>query len=351
MASARCKIHVRAQNKEQILASVEALSKREVGAGAEELAAFVELTCCGRHHRKKALAKIEEWKRMNLILTAKEERTSTPASTKIASSSAASSRGSPASGGEPLSLPSRKEKKAPKQIAHEKPKKAPNRDVILPFHPRYDLRSNRNMTKYGPNCRCYYCTSSPIRVIDAHLYQLLMRPLTAKALKRGYIYVYRFLGEKDFFKIGYTTIDLLKRRMQWEQQCGHEIEMVYLSDDVGGLPISNVYRVEQLIHAELKAYRYREKGCQGCGKNHTEWFNVSEEHVRAVIEKWVGWIGEEPYGEKGGIWKMKTQQMRDVDRMCTPLAAPVGILEADWEPPVPVRRSTLIRSVDTRFQS
>jgi len=345
---ARCRIPVRAQNKQLILGSLDTLSELEVGANsttcAEELAAFVDLTFCGRHHRRQAQARIEGWKKKTSVI---KDSVTSPAP----SNSPVKSERSPGRHGELQLIPDERERDVKNEISTARCTSPHPRDMLPPWSLRYDLRPTsariRNMKKYEAEPRYYHRSPSTIISVDHCLSQTMNKPLGVTALKSGFLYVYRLCGEADFFKIGYTTVGVAHRVSQWEKQCGHKAEVVYPSTEVEEIPIRNVQRIEQLIHAELKACRYREEGCQGCGKNHIEWFKVGEQHLRAVIAKWVDWIQGGQYTEENCIWKLKTQQKKEMDRMCTPLQATIGNFEAEWEPQPPVRSSTLIKSVTT----
>ncbi|MCJ1248211.1 hypothetical protein MMC30_005428 [Trapelia coarctata] len=347
----RCQIAVRATSKQRILTSLDALSEQKVGSDsrgwAEELAAFVDLTFCGRHHRSQTLTSVDEWKRENLKMkdsgispTVSKKRV--PASTPVKSEEVS------ASWGELKLEPSQRKKDVKIERSPEKLTSPHQHGIPPPWTFRYDLRpSIRNMKRYAPELTCYHSYhchhSSPSSTAsgDRRISQTMNKALGVKALKSGFLYVYRHAGEKDFFKIGYSTIGVNHRMRQWEKQCGHKIEVVYPSNDTEKLAISHVQRVEALVHVEMGDYRYREEDCEGCGKNHVEWFKVGEEHIRAVIEKWVDWIKEEPYEEKNDVWTLKKQQKRDVGIMCAPLKPRVRIRENDWEPQVPIRSSTL----------
>jgi hypothetical protein len=90
--------------------------------------------------------------------------------------------------------------------------------------------------------------------------------------------------------------------------------------------VPHVYRVEALVHAELKDCRYREVGCS-CSRSHIEWFRVSEPHARSVVEKWSEWVGRKPYegvvsGRKGAKMKWMLKRStgdKEIEKLCQPL--------------------------------
>jgi hypothetical protein len=215
---------------------------------------------------------------------------------------------------------------------------------------RYNLRPTearaRNMRKY--NSETWDSTvmeaiparipvAHPTMVSDKRILNVMRQPLRGAALKDGYIYVYKLPHEKGFFKIGYTARDVHTRISEWERKCGHKVEIVYPPPEARHTKIRNVLRVEELVHAELESYRYREEGCQGCGGNHIEWFATSERHIKAVIAKWTAWIEQGRYYESTYHWILKPQDEDECDRMCTPLRIP------EIGKPVPIRQSTLVQ--------
>ena len=57
--------------------------------------------------------------------------------------------------------------------------------------------------------------------------------------------------------------------------------------------VPNAHKIERLIHLELREKRVK-RGCEACGKEHREWFEVegTREGVRAVdqvVRRWVAW--------------------------------------------------------------
>jgi hypothetical protein len=86
--------------------------------------------------------------------------------------------------------------------------------------------------------------------------------------------------------------------------------------------VKHAYRVEALVHAELKDVRFRELGCRGCGGNPVEWFQDRAAHAEAVIEKYGEWMETKPYecgvggGENAG-WRLKSGEK--IKKLCQPL--------------------------------
>lgn len=112
-------------------------------------------------------------------------------------------------------------------------------------------------------------------------------------------------------KIGRAQ-NVQRRLNQWTQQCGYNLSLIRYypyhptasSTNVNEPPrtprkVSNVNRVERLIHIELAGKRAQGSGkCGACGREHREWFEVdaSREGVKAVdevIRRWVDWVERE----------------------------------------------------------
>ena len=166
---------------------------------------------------------------------------------------------------------------------------------------------------------------SPART---YIRRISKKHLTPKALKTGYLYVYRLTGlpgERQLYKIGYTCISVRQRVQRWEKQCGHKVEITYPRNTSEGLAIKHVHRLEQLVHVDLKIYQRHELNCWKCterrgGKkrSHREWFRTCEHRIKAVILKWRAWIAQSPYEEINGVWQLKEKYEEQLDGVCTP---------------------------------
>ncbi|GAM38699.1 hypothetical protein TCE0_033r09637 [Talaromyces pinophilus] len=162
--------------------------------------------------------------------------------------------------------------------------------------------------------------------VSEALEKLLLEPLTQKEIKKvGILYVYWQPGNFGHLKIGYTH-DLEKRMKEWNRQCNKTMEVYYpnRNDDKELIPVSHVYRVEKLVHTELKNLRRKEKNCSGCGKNHIEWFEAPRDLAVAVVRKWMAWMRESPYEEKpsssgNAEWVLKEEQKSKLSALSQPL--------------------------------
>ena len=167
-----------------------------------------------------------------------------------------------------------------------------------------------------------YRTKRTSKPVSDLLRETLEKSLTSRAKTDGLIYMYWYPGNFGYIKIGYTGRKTISKRLaEWKRQCKHEAQPHWTSEMQSAGRVPHVYRVEALVHAELNDYRFQEK-CKGCGKNHIEWFRVTVEMARRVIEKWSNWmIRKQPYGV-GGVGSPLKQSIGDSDvlELCQPLA-------------------------------
>ena len=137
-------------------------------------------------------------------------------------------------------------------------------------------------------------------------------------LKEGYIYAYWNRTTFGAYKIGYTTRNVDKRLREWEDQCKHEAHRVYPPHHEAAVLVPHVKRVEALIHADLRKYRFVEHGCQGCYNSHHEWFKgLNESLLKAKIERWTDWMMSKPYMQSGDnlvLCKSAEDTLRDMCR-------------------------------------
>ncbi|EEQ86834.2 uncharacterized protein BDCG_01954 [Blastomyces dermatitidis ER-3] len=99
---------------------------------------------------------------------------------------------------------------------------------------------------------------------------------------------YRPKCQEEHLKIGMTK-DISKRLQRWEKQCGTKLE-VYFPNKMQQMnrgsrtyyPSKHIFRVEGLVHAELKEQRKREGNCADCGEAHREWFECATKTPSAL---------------------------------------------------------------------
>lgn len=164
-----------------------------------------------------------------------------------------------------------------------------------------------------------YRPKSTAGTTESVLRDLIARPLKKRELHSGFIYIYWFPGIFGHIKIGQTRVaDFKKRLEQWRRKCRHAAEPV----DALLVPVRHAYRVEALVHRELKDVRLREVMCRGCGGDHIEWFRETPTHAWTVISKFADWMETEPYeygvgGEDTTGWTLKPDQK--IEKLCRPL--------------------------------
>lgn len=124
-------------------------------------------------------------------------------------------------------------------------------------------------------------------------------------------------GKPVCVKIG-SALDVEQRVRSIQQKCG--LESLERVRDYGDLPHHLYKKVEQLAHAELANFR-RTLHCGQCRTSkgeetdHREWFEVSEEVVLRVVQRWRLFVLQEPYDDNGRIlthWStmLKPENMR-----------------------------------------
>ena len=146
------------------------------------------------------------------------------------------------------------------------------------------------------------------------LQQVIENDLTKADLNSGFIYIFWLKGMSwGHLKIGRSK-DPRQRIQQWNSQCKHE--HVFIDDMV---EVPHVNRVERLMHMELKEIRKSMK-CEGCGRVHSEWFEISEDDAKRVFLKWKDWIIQQPYEmDSAGKWRLKPSFKATMADVCQPL--------------------------------
>lgn len=182
--------------------------------------------------------------------------------------------------------------------------------------------------------------------------QTLTAPLTpGDRDKFGFIYVFWHIGSFGWVKIGYAT-DVPVRHRQWAEQCKvKDVQEAMHSDaKYHVIPVQHRLRVERLVQAELKDERREEPCCRGCGVDHKEWFEVSQQRALKVVEKWTDWIWRrQPYDLSTGMLKAEITP-EEIDALCTGRTSVVVDRGSEAVSVQPVRPNVL-RSAASRKKS
>ncbi|KAL8753217.1 MAG: hypothetical protein Q9184_005483, partial [Pyrenodesmia sp. 2 TL-2023] len=120
------------------------------------------------------------------------------------------------------------------------------------------------------------------------------RNLTPREISTGYIYIYWFPGNFGHLKLGCTTRTVDIRLRDWERQCGHKTYLGFPVAKEDQQPIPHVYRVENILKAQLRNCRRKEIRCHVCGKCHQEWFEEGKQEVIDAVRRWSDWMRKDP---------------------------------------------------------
>ena len=182
---------------------------------------------------------------------------------------------------------------------------------------KYNFRATRSTTlkkriSYLPRFLPYKPREATKSSTTEWLKKQISKPLLPSELASGWLYVYWNRASFGFVKIGFTTKGVEQRLKRWISQCEHEAELHACSDR----RIPHVRRLEQIVHAEFKDFRYCQMNCPGCHGSHKEWFQLPSDLIRKkVIEKWIQWMLTEPYEEIQGVWQLKPHHAENLDEL------------------------------------
>ena len=132
-------------------------------------------------------------------------------------------------------------------------------------------------------------------------------------------------GNFGYVKIGKTSGESTKARLeQWTKQCGHPTEEHTNGEEEVAVQLPHVFRVEALVHAELRDFGIKEVSCKKCEQKYKEWFRVSPGHAQKVITKWSNWMeSRKPYTEIDGVWRLRKEiSAQEINALCTPIGVP-----------------------------
>lgn len=185
------------------------------------------------------------------------------------------------------------------------------------------VRVLRSVSKpYIQNLVLYQPDNQRRLTVSQALDQLMHKALSKKELDTGFIYIYWCPPNFGQIKIGYTVATTPeKRKHGWAVKCRHPVADVSPDPDLLK-PVRHAYRVERLIHAELKEVRLWEPCCRGCSGSHKEWFRETVRHAERVFEKWAAWMEEMPYveGEEKPGWALRKDISKErIQELCKPV--------------------------------
>lgn len=198
----------------------------------------------------------------------------------------------------------------------------------------------RKFVPYDPKIKNMFDTANLVKGV-------IWKDLSHRDIaKDGFIYIYWFPVNFGHIKIGVTTRSADVRLREWENQCGHKPELMYPKSIEDMQRVPHVWRVEAIVHAELRKFRRKEVECNACHKAHNEWFESSTSAAIIAVKKWSAWMQKEPYEPSG---RLKDEQKQDLQNLSN--IVPDG--EARSLSPRPRQWIRQPRSgrIDSRFRS
>ncbi|KAL8695746.1 MAG: hypothetical protein Q9201_007968 [Fulgogasparrea decipioides] len=135
--------------------------------------------------------------------------------------------------------------------------------------------------------------------------------------EEGTVYIYWCPGNFGLVKIGVTNKRPEVRLQEWQRQCGHETQLAYPISKEDREPVPHVYRVEKIVHAQLRNLRRKETECRKCCKCHREWFEAFVNEATAAVKRWSAWMREHPYEQTlDGVWRLKEHHNANMQTLC-----------------------------------
>lgn len=188
--------------------------------------------------------------------------------------------------------------------------------------PRYNLRSGTVAAQSQPSdpvpsndstvSRFKPHETSPQHTVASKL----LNPLTPRDSKSGILYLFNRPSSPGFVKIGLTTKSVQERFYGIQRDCEYRPRLIESFDNV-----PHIYRVEKLVHYELIRQWRTEKKCEGCSRQHVEWFETNISHAVNTARQWVEWMTvAEPYESNGllkSFWRLKVRQLQTEGRPIT----------------------------------
>lgn len=122
-------------------------------------------------------------------------------------------------------------------------------------------------------------------------------------------------------------------------------------------------KVEKLVHLHLYKERRKEvllngvcNDGKGCTQKHQEWFDVTVEYARSVVNIWAEWIQLEPYDNAGSLksewvqaFKIINWQMSDFEKTSwTKITSPITpSLKKEDEDKVKIKSETEVEDIES----
>ncbi len=123
----------------------------------------------------------------------------------------------------------------------------------------------------------------------------ISKPLTKTARLDGYIYIFTRPDDPKLVKIGYTKNPPERRVASWGRKCCYDAREEFVTKLT-----PHALLVERLAQVELAHCRKEEQKCKWkplCKTKHREWFSISVQEARRVVERWAGWMqNHRPWG-------------------------------------------------------
>ena len=133
--------------------------------------------------------------------------------------------------------------------------------------------------------------------LNEQLLKTMIEPLNPRE-RKGHIFVTVHDDAPELCRLSRTSHPIhVHERLQQMYRCCHRRPTPV--KDPGQRCVSNISRLERLVHIELSEYRCVEERCKGCGKKRREWFELSPEKALEVIERGRRWLDLQPYNADG----------------------------------------------------
>ncbi|KAJ9656497.1 hypothetical protein H2198_004956 [Neophaeococcomyces mojaviensis] len=144
----------------------------------------------------------------------------------------------------------------------------------------------------------------------------ICKPLTSLERAIGFVYIFRRSDQGQTMnmsvKIGFSK-EVKMRMENIHSKCGFKPRVEYKGK------VINAKRVEALVHAELhiRGHRYNVHICDSCNSEHREWFDVSIEEAKGVVEYWLSWMEKHnPYDIHGKFTPEATRNVYAAASRC-----------------------------------